>query len=79
MCQVSIVVSQGLNTFNNLISTSAPFVCVGQEWESRRFVSPRGRSAPARFSLVFLPLVIEGIALGSATKHFREVDKYELK
>lgn len=34
MCQVSIVVSQGLNTFNNLIWTYGTFVHV--ERESRR-------------------------------------------
>lgn len=70
VCQVSIVVSQGLNTFNNLISTSAPFVHIEKESQSRRFVSARGRSASTRFSLFFS--VIEVISLGSATKHFRE-------
>lgn len=36
VCQVSIVVSQGLNTFNNLIPASAPFVHVEKESPSRR-------------------------------------------
>lgn len=31
MCQVSIVVSQGLNTFNNLISASRFFVHIKKE------------------------------------------------
>lgn len=55
VCQVSIVVSQGLNTVNNLISTSAPFVHVENESQSRQFVSSRARSAFTRFSLFFSP------------------------
>lgn len=71
VCQVSIVVSQGLNTFNNLISTSAPFVHVEKESPSRRFVSLRGGPASTRLS----PF----LSNWRKPKHLKEVNKYELK
>ena len=52
VCQVSIVVSQGLNTFNNLISTSGSFVHVEREPRRRQYSC--GRPVFLYFSNTFL-------------------------
>lgn len=74
VCQVSIVVSQGLNTFNNLISSFAPFVHVEKESPSRRFVSRRGRP-PLQGISSFLK---ESVSLCINNRTF-EVNKYKVK
>lgn len=54
MCQVSIVVSQGLNTFNNLISTSSSFVHTEREYRGRQYICIAVANLFFLFSIFFV-------------------------
>lgn len=62
MCQVSIVVSQGLNTFNNLISTSSSFVVLKENPRvDSTYISSYGQAftSIASFSTNFLAEIVQ--------------------